>query len=488
MAEALTSRRRSKAERVDQMGPPRPGMAERGLLAWSVVTTAGWCGFAWFRLWQATRAPSLVWQDSKSYMSVAGRAFWSLGFWAGERPPLVPLVWKLTGSPSSFVLAQTLVAVVAWGGLAWVVGRSAPPGWRRTVAAVAVLAFATSPPIVIWDRSVLSESLSLSLIAVLVASLFHVVARPTTVRGAAVIVSSLLVALTRDSQVWTVGLLGVGFAGFALVGVVRHRRLPRYPTVLAGALLVITGVAAWGVSASGRTVENVTDVLYVRVFPYPDRVEWFASHGMPQMGDVERLSRMQGTAVGVAKIVTFDSRDPRYARLERWIDRDGPGTYALWLASHPGYIVSEPLVRPERTFNNSQGDLLGYGGPGRVDSPVGRVMWPAWVWLIPILALAFSVSGTGMAPGGRRRQLQIVSLLCGLGLIAMLVAWHGDGQEVTRHTVEGFAQLRACVLILLIMAVTGERLSVRRPPGDVGRRLRAQMRSKFRASSQSVTV
>ena len=44
-------------------------------------------------------------------------------------------------------------------------------------------------------------------------------------------------------------------------------------------------------------------------------------------------------------------------------------------------------------------------------------------------------------------------LLGGLGIVTMLIAWHGDGEEVTRHTVEGFAELRASVLILAVVGV-----------------------------------
>ena len=35
----------------------------------------------------------------------------------------------------------------------------------------------------------------------------------------------------------------------------------------------------------------------------------------------------------------------------------------------------------------------------------------------------------------------------------MLVAWHGDGQETTRHTVEGFAQVRLGVWLLFALGL-----------------------------------
>jgi hypothetical protein len=40
-----------------------------------------------------------------------------------------------------------------------------------------------------------------------------------------------------------------------------------------------------------------------------------------------------------------------------------------------------------------------------------------------------------------------------IGVAAMLVAWHGDGQEVTRHTVEGFAEVRLGVWIPFVVGL-----------------------------------
>jgi hypothetical protein len=49
--------------------------------------------------------------------------------------------------------------------------------------------------------------------------------------------------------------------------------------------------------------------------------------------------------------------------------------------------------------------------------------------------------------------MQAIVMLGALGIFTMLVAWHGDGQEVTRHTIEGFAEVRVCVLILFLVGV-----------------------------------
>jgi hypothetical protein len=44
-------------------------------------------------------------------------------------------------------------------------------------------------------------------------------------------------------------------------------------------------------------------------------------------------------------------------------------------------------------------------------------------------------------------------VLGALGVLAMLIAWQGDGQEVPRHTVEGFAEVRVCVLVMAVVGV-----------------------------------
>ncbi len=49
----------------------------------------------------------------------------------------------------------------------------------------------------------------------------------------------------------------------------------------------------------------------------------------------------------------------------------------------------------------------------------------------------------------------MVVVLTLVGVAAMLVAWHGDGQEVTRHTVEGFAQVRLGVWLLFAIGLLG---------------------------------
>jgi hypothetical protein len=419
-----------------------------------VAALLGWGAFAWYVFWQATAGTPLIWTDSTSYATVAVHPLWSTGFWAGQRPPLVPFVLKLAGSSTAFVALQALVAVAAWGCLAWTVGRLVPGGWRRVLATWLVLGFATSTPITLWNRSVLSESLSMSFLALLVAGVIWAVRRLTWPRVGAVVVAAVGFATTRDAQIYTVALVGVGVGVFVLVRG-RHRPwLVRRAGTLALGLVVVAALFGWDAAHTGRNRQNAWDVLVVRIFPFPGRVAWFAAHGMPQARAIDRLAAATPATKGAAKVVSFDTSDPRYAALERWITNDAESTYILFLLTHPAYVVTAPLVRPELSNNFANGNLLFYAALDRVDSPLTAVLWPAWWWLLPMSVVAVVVAGvTGM---WRRRSWRVIGALGALGVVAMLVSWHGDGQEVTRHTIEGFAEVRVGVLVLLVVSVLGE--------------------------------
>ena len=403
-------------------------------------------------VWQGTTGTPLIWTDTATYQAVAGHPLLSTGFFAGQRPPLVPFVLKLAPSPTAFTAVQSVVAAVAWVVLALAIGRLVAAGWRRLVLQGVVLAFATSTPVTLWNRSVLSESLSLSLLALLVAAVVTTARRVTWPRVTATVVAAVAFAATRDAQIFTVALLGVGAVVVAAVAARRRRPWARRGAVLAAGLVAGAAVMSFTVAHTGRSDQNVYDVLVVRIFPFPDRVAWFAHHGMPEAPAIDALAAATpAPAAPAAKVVGFDPDDRTYARLETWIDDHGDATLFLWLLTHPAYALGEPLRRPEEAYNYAHGDLLFYAAAGRAAAPATPVLWPAWWWLVPLSVLALAAAyETG---AWREAPWQVVAALAAVGVVSMLAAWQGDGQEVARHTIEGFAEVRLCVLILAAVAV-----------------------------------
>ena len=143
---------------------------------------------------------------------------------------------------------------------------------------------------------------------------------------AATTVACLCFAATRDAQIWTVAFLAVAVG----VGAVWRRRRPVTGCRPGRSAVHLPGrrwwsLTGWGTVSSHRTQQNVADVLYVRVFPYPGRVAWFAAHGMPEQAQIDAVGpvdadRTPGERQGGG---FFPTHDPAFAPLERWIDSKG---------------------------------------------------------------------------------------------------------------------------------------------------------------------
>ena len=95
-------------------------------------------GFVLVRLlgpaWRTGFAPSFP--DSSSYQAVAERGPFSLTFWFDERPPTYPLlIWVCGRGARAVIVAQTLLAVLAWGWLCSTIWRGIS---RRPLALAAI--------------------------------------------------------------------------------------------------------------------------------------------------------------------------------------------------------------------------------------------------------------------------------------------------------------------------------------------------------------
>jgi hypothetical protein len=440
-----------------EAAPARSTGVRAATVAMVVAAVAGIAAFAWFRIWQARVGNPLVWQDSLQYAALGRQPLLSHRIWAGARPPVTPLLWKVAGSDTAFVLAQTLVSVAAWSILAVVAACRVRPWWGRLVAGAAVLGFATTRPVTQWDRSVLSESLSLALVALLFAVVILWGARPTLPRALGVIAIGLLFAATRDTQIWVMALVAVAFGAYAAWRGLRVDATSARPAlVVAAGLVGVVVLTGAGSVASHREVQNVENALAVRVFPYPSRIAWFGDHGMPQAARLTRLAKAKAAEPGQAPVVTIDPADPSFRALTRWMHSDAVGTYVRWLLFRPETVLTEPLLRPERSFNNADGHLSFYAAADRTDAPVlTTILYPAWPW---VLFAAFVAVAGGVYLGLHRRpDWSLIALLGALGLVHMLIAWHGDGMEATRHASVGNVQVRLGVLLLLVLLLDGRR-------------------------------
>ena len=126
------------------------------------------------RAWQIAGREALWWNDSADFLASARTGLFSLERWAGLRTAAAPLVLSLARfEPGTYVTWQAAVAVVCWAALATSLWTVMGEGRARWVGALAVVAFACTVPVTMWERSVLSESLATSTLALVLAAVLQ---------------------------------------------------------------------------------------------------------------------------------------------------------------------------------------------------------------------------------------------------------------------------------------------------------------------------
>lgn len=412
-----------------------------------------WMIYTSFLFEQALSVHPVMWQDSTAYAAVASSSPLSTSFWAGARPPFVPLVMRMVGSGNGFIILQTAVAAVAWGLLVVSVGLHVRKGTCRVIAAVLVLGIASSNPVTLWNCSVLSESFAISALALMVSALLWTAKGITTTRIFITSGAALCFAATRDSDIATVAFIAVGC--YVLSFTLRRVNLRQAAQweLLSVILLSVVLATGAGVIISGRVAANVADVYSVRIFPFPNRVNWFAAHGMPQATAIDELAGASPASSSDTSKTLFILGTTKFVRLDRWFVSRGGSTYLLYLLTHPGYDFTAPLARPELSYNYAHGNLYFYQAQGWTNFPASELFWPPLPELIVLAVITAAV--TIWRRSWRNLPWRVTVMITVIGVLTMFVAWHGDGQETTRHTLEGFVEVRLGLWLALALGTLG---------------------------------
>ena len=393
---------------------------------------------------------TVAYRDSHSYVDVARQSLLTPAFWAGARPWTVPLIYKLLPhDDQARAVAQLVISVACWAALAVAVARCLRPAGFRVFAFAVVLAFSASFQILRWDRLVLSESVSISLTALVIA----------------VLGANLIWVFTRDSNAY----LALATALPALVWLVRPGATPRrWPAILAAGLVAISlaSVAATG-TQEAQLRRNDRPLLHVvgrRVLIHPDQRAYFERHGMPTPTPLVLRHHKTLAALGM----TIPS-DPRSDAFLRWVRHHGRGTVARYLIAHP-VAALRPLVKFRQRLLG--GVTVGYRSPDArmaLPEPIAAALYPqrgdgALIWLAVVSGLALVAALLGRA--GRTWLVPIGVIL--LEIPHALLVYHGDTLEIPRHAILMAIMLRLGVLLLALFAVgalieaLAERLAARR--------------------------
>ena len=403
---------------------------------------------------------SIGMNDTISYIDSSTAPLFSWDIFAGQRLFTTNLLYKLADNAQecklidislptkgairkiqscfdNIALLQNLLSIIAWCYLAWTTSRWLKNPATKIVSVVLILAFAFTPQIAEWDSVLSSESLSISLIVLAFALLQEIVFRLSggnqplnSARNIALIIGWVLVfslwVFMRDSHLYAILMTLILLCGTLLVKKFRQSKIPYIIIALLFGIFVLGYTSA---RDSSRANVPLGDSFGDYIFPYPSRVQFFSKLGMP---------------------------NPQSPAFQKWFYTQATKTYALFLITHPRFVVTTIF---DRLYYFEFSSIQPYYISGsliirKASEKVGEFFHPesSSLYLLDTLMLtALVIAGLKRTDPWVTAWAWLAIWLFSCASITLFTNFFGDTTGVARHIVPPEETIRLSLWIFLII-------------------------------------
>ncbi len=430
--------------------PKRPASLNAKVLL-KLVLTALFIAYAALR-W-SNEAPAFerarAVSDTPAYMRIARLPLSDPDFWLNARPFLFPLTLKAFGGSHPAVASfQATFSILCWGVLALAVSSAMKHTALRFLTFGLLLTLSLERHIAGWDLVMLTESLSLSLLALFVAGWLWLLQGWRWWKVAALILVSCLWAFCRDTNAWLLLIL----AGLIFLTVLFLKANKRFLT-LSLAFGLLFGVSNFTANTGQRWVFPFQNVLAERILPNPSALTFFSNCGMPITPELMQL--VEGHA-GSAERAFYTQ--PALESYRAWLYAHGKSCYLRWLLSVPWQSLRQPLTDFEALVRFERVDRF---FPQRYQPALPwyleRLLYPRdallWLWALSSLAALAAVFWRAWKTNP---AWNVFLALCLLIYPHLFIVWHGDTSGSDRHALSLAVQfVLACWLLLFLLLEKG---------------------------------
>ena len=406
--------------------------------------------------------------DSLVFKDLASLPWTDAGLWCGLKPPLAALCYKILQiHPPAIIAFQIVCSLLCCGLLSLAVSKAVKTIWLRPLAYTLVLLFGLSADIILWDFMILSESLSISLFVVLVATAFWLLNQWHPAKLWALIITGGVWAFSRDTNAWL--LLSTAI----VIGVIglfhRERRVACFVLALCwGAFFAVNSMSAkmaaqkFTIPATSaytafelpprmgqRWVFPFLNVLTQRILPNPAKVQWFADHGMPVTPDLMHLAGQWGAGDNCAAY-RLASLQPFRA----WLLDQGHSCYIKHLVSDYRATLLAPWLNIKSLLSSKTGEPDPPGFVPILPPWLSAGIYPLLVFPFwPLVAGLIALAGLSFTCWDRQRKWWVPLGLLLLSYPHALLVWHGDAMAVERHALLLQIQIRLAIWIILLFGI-----------------------------------
>ena len=385
--------------------------------------------------------------DSIDYIFPAETYAWNEpGLWTHTKPWGAAVLYKTVGSsPVRIDAAQTILSALVWLALAWTFSRLIRVRWLRALSFGVILGFSLAPSVQMWNHIIQSESLSISLMALILAAWLSLLQNWRWEKLIALILLFGWWIGTRETNVY----LSLMIAGIlVLVGLFFkcQRFYWAVSAILVGLCAVNMQISE--VSTIPRWLYPLTNTVLNRILPDEEFLSFFEANGMPAPPELLPLS---GGLAHDGDFAVFN--DSALNDVEAWLYRKGKDTYMQFLLYHPLYTLTSPWSHARELLAPT--DILSYAPP-RSLPPLAwmfeTLVFMSPLWLLVVFALVTVVVAIKAWPW-KFNAFWLVFVFLMLFFPHFYLVWHGDAAEVGRHAVQVSVQLRLSLWLLFVLSL-----------------------------------
>ena len=418
-----------------------------------------------------------IFNDTRTYVQTAQEPINSLEFWVGERSFTLPLLYKinsldlnnfyLTQNLKKMADVQTWISIFSWAVLGLALAANMRRKWLGPLAFGVILFFSLSLDISLWDPLMLSESISFSMFALLIAAWLFLELLPDRFLKhpagylylALVCLISVFYSFARDSNIYFLA-ASAGFFGLMLI-IRRTRPATRNRSALLKYYLIyIVFIAALFIAQNSsfqrgdRWVPHVYDNLARRIVADPQGLAYFKAAGMPvndKLLNTPNLATYEYTEVFM--------NDPELQPLRDWVSEKGQSTYLRYILTHPVVSILAPIQNFGKIIN---GGNLEYRYPRYPHQPIPPLVasldesiYPRQ-WWAQVIILGLVLVGGWLYLTNREgaHPAWLTVLLLVLTIIPLLfIYWNGNPLEIERHVIQLGVQYRLAGWMALVLLV-----------------------------------
>jgi hypothetical protein len=408
--------------------------------------------------------------DSRSYVETADLPLTAPEFWMGQRPFTLPLLYKLLDvhlvddwnhtvmRRISFV--QIWLSIGCWTILAGVLALKTRQRWLKPVAFGIMLLFGLNLEVGIWDRLMLSESLSFSLFALLIAvwllwggfpEKVHWVGKSLFV--AALILLTVLYSFLRDTHVYFL-LVAAAVMGLGVVSKKIGAGWRKYYWVYILSIVILAFLQNLSLVAGKRWEVPAYNSLAKWILPNERARDFFVQRGLPVSEKLMQISQMS-----VVQYTERIQHDPELAPAKQWIEQNWRSVYVGYLLANLGDSLAAP-IREIPTLLDA--GALRYHSPIFPARPfsddmlwVTRLVYVRSPWIeglaAILLVIGCAVYWFQKAPGNSVGWVLSVLIVSIYPL--MFLVWHADPAEPQRHALQIGIQFRLAGWMGLVLGI-----------------------------------